>query len=295
MTAEGRKKLFVVGTGLIGASIASAARKSNEWEVGGFDENSQHLETALSENMIDRAFSDMLEGTIWSDLVVLALPIKHIAHWVCQLDSLTKEKNSQIVLTDTGSVKHSIIDSIEETLGEVPRYFVPGHPMAGLELSGPANAKSDLFVNKSTILTPKDSTCPNAIQLVKSLWESLGSRVIILDDALHDRRVALVSHFPHVMAYCFAETLENMSGNIPLEDILAIAGPSLKDATRTVASNPDMWHDIFLENKEEILQVLGVYAENLLKFKSFLEEGEVDELKSMLAHMQQVRKHMFAN
>lgn len=253
------RNLTVIGVGLIGGSLIRALRRGGHVDnVIGCGRTHQSLDTALSLGVIDSATDDVAKAVREADVVVVATPLETNANIFARMrDALTE----QAVITDVGSVKGSVIQAAREMLtpGQFAR-FVPGHPVAGTEKSGVEASFAELFDAHRVILTPVLDTDSDALQRVQAMWRAAGAEVLELPARQHDAILAATSHLPHMLAYALVECLAGMNEH---EDIFRFAAGGFADFSRIASSNPRMWHDICFANREELLNVLERFQQQL--------------------------------
>lgn len=267
------KKVAIIGLGLIGGSLAWALKKSGRiQEVFGVDLDDSAVAYAAQEGMIDGGSKELIEGVRGADVIVVATYVGVIPKVVKSVASLASEGT---VITDVGSVKGKIVREVEEFLS--PNLsFIGGHPIAGTERSGIRAADFRLFQGKRCILTPTLNTDPEALSKVKKLWEAAGAHVFTLDPETHDRIFGFVSHLPHVVAYALVNSVASVKEPA---DILDFAGGGLKDYTRIGSSSPEMWSDIFLGNRENVLKAIGEFRKVLEKIEKMIEKDDIGGLR----------------
>ena len=191
-------QIGILGLGLIGGSIAKALNCSSiEVVLGGFDVNPENAKFALENKIINYLIQDITEETMDLDIVIVAVPVSELRNIFIKLNEIEKK----IVITDVCSVKEPVIRIAKELLSDKIAYFVPGHPISGMELSGPQNSTSNLFKNSTVILTPANDTRKDAVEQVLRIWKSIGATPVVVDPLSHDRLLAATSHVPHVLAY----------------------------------------------------------------------------------------------
>lgn len=293
-------RVTIIGVGLIGGSLASVLRgKSLAGEIYGIGRSEENLQKAKRLGLIDHYFcepSGILTGPplvkgdgrgIYSDsvrdsdLVILSSPVGSFRKIVKEIGTSLKKG---AIVTDVGSVKGDMVREIEETLPEGVS-FVGGHPIAGKETSGVEAASGELFKGSKCILTPTDRTDKNTLEIVKSMWEEAGSDVILMDPSLHDKVFAAVSHLPHVIAYALVNTVARMDfGEI---DTLSLSVRSFRDLTRIASSSPEMWRDICLYNRVNLLDSINSFEKVLKILKGYLEKGEG---KGLLREFEEARR-----
>ncbi len=266
-------RLALIGLGLIGSSIAHAAKRGNlVGEIVGYARSPKTRETALEIGFIDRACDTAAEAVKDADLVILCTPVGTI-------EAITKEIAHSLkqgaILSDVGSVKASVI---AQALPHLPKgvHLVPAHPVAGTEKSGPTSGFATLFDNRWCILTPIPGGDPDALKTVEEFWKALGSNVDTMPPEHHDRVLAVTSHIPHLIAYTICGTasdLETVTGS----EVIKYSAAGFRDFTRIAASDPTMWRDVFLHNKDATLEVLGRLTEDIFALQRAIrkEDGEM--------------------
>jgi prephenate dehydrogenase len=274
-------RLAVVGTGLIGASAALAARRAGVADVVGWDEDPAVLEQAGARGAIDPApsIANALEG---ADLALVAVPVAELPTVV---RAVLESAPAGCTVSDVGSTKGSVCDAV----GADPR-FVGGHPICGAEARGPGSASADLFEGATWFLTPLAATEPARYRTAHSFAVSLGARPVAIDPAAHDRLVAVTSHLPHALA----NVLLNQAGSARVEghDPLTAAGGSLRDMTRIAGANPRIWVDIFLENRDELRTALGEHRRRVEQLESALDAGDAGFLARWIGEAGGNRRRM---
>jgi 3-phosphoshikimate 1-carboxyvinyltransferase len=259
--------LTVIGTGLIGGSFALGARTRNLFQqFVGVEPNTEHADAAVRLGIVDEVVAEVPPD---SDAVLIAAPSDVVADWVVRL------ADHPGVIFDVGSVKGAILKSIDEQLGRIPPRFVPCHPIAGRELSGPAAADEDLFADRLVIQTPRQDTDAAALDQVVYWWRSLGARTQILDAQTHDEMYALTSHLPHLLAFAYLQRIES--------DHLDHAGGGFRDFSRIGGSDPRMWSAIFNLNKEALLQALGAFQSDLGAIREAIAGDDVAEVRRLIS------------
>ncbi len=280
-------RVAVVGLGLIGGSLALAGRARGLFgHVVGVGRNRANLDVGLERGAIDEAASDIAAAVDGADLVVLAVPVGSMGETA---RGLAPALGASTIVTDVGSVKARLVAEVEQALGGRGR-FVGGHPIAGTERSGMAAAFGELFEGRCCVLTPTDATDAAALDAVRALWEGVGMRVVELDAARHDQVLAMVSHLPHVIAYALAGEVaaREASG----EELVPFSAGGLRDFTRVAASDPDLWRDICLMNREEVARAIAAYRARLALFETLIAEGRSAELGTELARARTLRTRL---
>ncbi len=275
-------RLAVVGTGLIGASAALAARRAGEADVvAGWDEDPEILEAAAERDAVEPAAS-LADALRDADLVLVAVPVAELSGVVRNaLDAAPPE----CTVTDVGSTKGAVCAAV----GDDPR-FVGGHPICGAEARGPGSASADLFEGATWFLTPLAATEPERYRAAHAFAVALGARPVAIDPAAHDRLVAVTSHLPHALA----NVVLNQAGSARVEghDPLAAAGGSLRDMTRIAGANPRIWVDIFLENRKELQTALGEHRRRVEQLESALASGDAGFLARWIGEASGNRRRM---
>ena len=278
------KKLAVFGVGLIGGSLAMALRKSNACEkIVGCSRSAKHLERALELGVIDEFTLDPAEAVTDADMILLAVPLGAMQPL---LEKIAGHLAPGAVVTDAGSSKASVVAAAEKAFGEVPEYFVPGHPIAGREKSGVEAALADLFVDHKVILTPLANTSSNAVERVTRMWEAAGAKVQTLGVEQHDKVLAATSHLPHVVAYSLVETVSKTDC---VDQIFEYAAGGFRDSSRVASSDPVMWRDVCIENREAILDSVAEFQSNLAELRTLIENSDADALLELFTHAKKVR------
>jgi prephenate dehydrogenase len=278
-------RLSIVGVGLLGGSLALAARAGGmAREIVGVGRSRQRLEGPLRAGMLDRIETDVAAGVDGADCVVLAAPVLTNEQL---LEAVWSAVPAGALLTDVGSTKRGIVTVAERLAGRRPLAFVGSHPMAGSEKSGWEVARVDLFRGATVIVTPTDATEPSAVKSVTALWEALGARVSALDPETHDRTVAAISHLPHVAAWALVDAVERFEPGA-----FAFAARGFKDTTRIAASDPSMWRDILVDNAPAIRASLEAFRAALDDLERRLVEGDAAGLEAWLTRIKAARENL---
>ena len=276
-------RLVVVGVGLLGGSVALAARASGvAREIVGVGRDRQRLEGPLRAGLVDRIATDVAAGVDGADCVVLAATVLANERL---LESIWARVPAGALLTDVGSTKRRIVTAAERLAAGRPLAFLGSHPMAGSEKSGWQVARADLFRGATVIVTPTDATEPRAIKGVSALWEALGARVSALDPETHDRTVAAISHLPHVAAWALVDAVGRFEPGA-----LAFAARGFKDMTRIAASDPPMWRDVLLDNADAIRASLGAFRAALDELERLLAADDAAGIEALLARLKSTRE-----
>ena len=282
------KKIAIIGLGLIGGSIGLAAKRfSNKIHLQGFAKSDLTVKTALSRGLVSEAYLDLSQINRDIDLVILATPLSSFASIVKEISPYLKDG---CVITDTGSAKSKVIIEIEDILPE-SIHFVPGHPIAGTEMSGPEAGFADLFDNRWCVLTPSKRTNLDKLNDVKAFWENLGAMVEIMDPEYHDKVLAITSHIPHLIAYNIVGTANDLA-NVNKKEVVKYSAGGFRDFTRIAASDPIMWRDIFINNSDAVLEMLDYFSNDLDKLKSAIEDNDYEYLENFFKKTRNVRKNI---
>ncbi len=277
-------RLAIIGVGLIGGSLALALRRQGMvGEVVGIGRGEANLRRGVELGVIDRYSLDPCEGVRGADLIFIATPVCTIAGIIARIAPFL---SPGAIVTDGGSVKEEIV-AASEPLMPSGTFFVGGHPIAGTEHSGVEAAFADLYENRRCILTPTPQTDPTALALVSRIWEAAGSQVVLMDVHKHDRVLAAISHLPHMVAY----SLVNAVGGYDRfdESILRYSAGGFRDFTRIASSDPVMWRDIALMNREALLEMMDFFADSLSHLRRLVAAGESDGLERFFADSKELR------
>lgn len=278
-------RLTVVGLGLIGGSVARAARaRGIADELVAVGRNAAALRQARAAAVVDRCTEDLADGVRDAELVVLCAPVGALPGLV---RATWPHLRSEAILTDVGSVKREVVSAAEACPRRGGVAFVGGHPMAGSERSGFVASTADLFEGRLVLLTQTEATPESAIARVAAFWEALGSHVRVLSVDAHDRGVALISHLPHLAAYGLVSTVNGADG-----DALALAGKGFGDTTRIAASAEALWTDIFRGNRGPLLEALARYREILGHWEALIREEDWGALEAELARARELREKL---
>lgn len=270
------KKLVIFGVGLIGGSVALALKKTKtQATIVGVGRSAESLQTALDLGVIDVDTSDVAAAIKDADLVLIAAPV---AQTPAILNAIKPHLNASTVITDAGSTKGDVLQCAKDILGEQFNQFVGGHPIAGAEKSGVSAATADLYLNKNVVLTPTAETDPEAIALVKTLWQACGANVSEMTAATHDGIFAAVSHLPHLLAFALVDDIASRTN---AEQLFGFAASGFRDFTRIAGSHPEMWRDISLANRTALLNELDAYQQELSKLQQLLKAQDGAGLEAL--------------
>jgi len=268
----------IIGVGLIGGSLARVLKSKNlAGEITGAGRSRETLDLALKLGVVDKINQESGGAVQNADLVVVASPVGAFLKIVQEISSHLKEG---AIVTDVGSVKGDLVKKIEKL---IPRgvHFVPGHPIAGKEKHGVAEASAQLFVDTKCILTPTEKTNRQSLEAVKSLWLTAGATVVMMDADAHDHIFAAVSHLPHAAAYAMVNTVAEFTAGE--ENYINFSGAGFRDFTRIAASSPEMWRDICLLNGKNILEMIEQYQFALARIKKAIKHGNGEKLEQLFS------------
>lgn len=268
-------KLCILGLGLIGGSLAASARERGlAKEIVAWGRRDTTLKRGVELGYIDSFSLDLGEAIAGADVVVIGTPTL-IAEKVLEQLHACLGDGQPPVITDVASVKGNLVAKAQALWGEVPAEFVPGHPIAGSHESGVDAANASLFIDHRVILTPLPETSKAAVDKVAALWTGTGAEVVSMGVEEHDRILAATSHLPHVLAYTLVDALANAKTS---DDIFRFAAGGFRDFTRIASSDPTMWHDISLANREALLGVIDEFTGNLAKLRAAIESGNSEAI-----------------
>jgi cyclohexadieny/prephenate dehydrogenase len=281
-------RLAVIGCGLIGGSIARAARASGAAKTVVVNDASPEVRKRVRE--IGASFADEVAETGAdaakdADLIVVAVPVGACGAVAKEIAQSLKDG---AILSDVGSVKGSVARDMGPF---VPKgvHFIPAHPVAGTENSGPDAGFAELFVNRWCILTPVEGTQPEAVEKLQAFWEKIGANVATMTPDHHDLVLAITSHLPHLIAYTIVGTADEL-GDVTESEVLKFSAGGFRDFTRIAASDPTMWRDVFLHNKEAVLEMLGTFNEDLSKLTRAIRRGDGEALFEHFARTRAIRR-----
>jgi prephenate dehydrogenase len=277
----------IIGVGLIGGSVGMILRgKGLASTVVGVGRRVENLKTAVNVGAIDRYVVDPKEAVKDADLVILATPVdtyeRHLNDWASCLRPGT-------IVTDVGSVKGDLVVQSERRM-PAGVHFVGAHPIAGKEKTGAAAGSEDLFTGRRCIMTPTRQTDPQALEQVQSLWQAAGAVVLTMDPYLHDKILGAVSHLPHVAAFALMNALVDIRTQVPGLDLAGHSGGGLRDTTRIAASSPEMWRDIFLWNRDNVVAWIRAYERSLGELRQLIQTGDAAGVEKMLERAKEERE-----
>ena len=283
------KRVAVIGVGLIGGSFAMALRRAGGvTSIVGVDRDAQALERAAALGVIDTAASSASEATKGADLVMVAVPVRAIG---AVLHDVGLALDPGAIVTDAGSTKGDVARIARAELRALFPRFVPGHPIAGREVSGIDAATADLFKGARVVLTPEEDTASDALDVVRGCWEAAGGRVALLSALDHDRIFAAVSHLPHMLSFALVSEFTSRAN---AAELFSFAAGGFRDFTRIAAASPEMWRDIALQNREALLDEVDRFGARLAVFRELIDKGDGPGLQRLMAEARASRQGLGA-
>jgi cyclohexadieny/prephenate dehydrogenase len=286
MTPPIYDRVALIGLGLIASSMAHAMKQFGlVGEIVGYAKTEETRRVALEIGICDRVFGTAAEAVQGADLVVLAVPVGAMAEIAAEIGPHLAQG---ACVTDVGSVKQAVIAAVGPNIPEGVA-FVPAHPLAGTEHSGPRSGFATLFQNRWCLLTPTEQSTPTSIQRLRRLWEAMGSNVDEMDAPHHDLVLAVVSHTPHLIAYTMVGVADHLR-RVSNSEVIKYSASGFRDFTRIAASDPTMWRDVFLTNKEATLDILGRFTEELFVLQRAIRMGDGDQLHAYFTRTRAIRR-----
>jgi prephenate dehydrogenase len=279
--------VVIIGVGLIGGSLGRALQERNmAARITGVARSRETLDLALQLGVIDEAEQDPAQAVRDADLVLIATPVSVIGEL---LQSIKAQLPEHCIITDAGSVKGSVVTAAREVLGEGVKKFVPGHPIAGTENSGVAASFAELFIDHKVILTPLAENADADVRLVQDMWQACGANVTCMSVAEHDAILAATSHLPHLLAFSLVDFLAQQDSH---EEIFANTAGGFRDFTRIAASNPVMWRDICLANRDQLVPLLESMEGQLEKYRTLLLDANASQLEQAFSRAKKARDQL---
>ena len=283
-------RLCIIGVGLIGGSLAQALREAGFCQqIVGAGRNAANLQKAVELGVIDRYETDLAQAVKGADMVFVAVPLGAMQSVFSAIKGRLAEN---AVLTDAGSAKGSVLDDVQQVFGEVPGFFVPGHPIAGTEQSGVEASFAGLYRNRRVILTPVGSTDTAAAGRVRAMWEATGAEVVDMDPVHHDAILAATSHLPHLLAFTLVDSLARMSDQ---QEVFEYAAGGFRDFTRIASSDPVMWRDICLANHDAIQLLIEHFISDLEGVKQAVMSQDGERLLEIFSNAKDARDRFTEN
>lgn len=284
MTQKLINKLCIIGVGLIGGSLARALKKAAVvGEVIGVGRDVAHLEKAKKLGVIDHFETDISLAVKGCDMVVVAVPLGAMQS---VFEKIAPVITSDMIITDVGSAKESVVKAAQAAFTVIPETLVPGHPIAGTEKSGVEASFPELYENRRIIITPLETSSSNAISKVRGMWQACGADVIETTIKHHDEVLAATSHLPHMLAFSLVDTLAKMDAK---SEIFDFAAGGFRDFTRIASSDPDMWRDICLANGDALVTMIKKFSDDLQLLSKAIENNDSTYLKEMFSRAKKAR------
>jgi len=279
-------RVALIGLGLIASSMFWAMkRKGLAGEVTGYARSQATRDTARRIGLCDRVCDTVLEAVEGADLVVLCVPVGAMGSVAAEIAGALKPGAT---VTDVGSVKRDVIENVGPVLPDNV-HFIPAHPLAGTEHSGPESGFAELFDNKWCLLVPIEGTDPAAIATLRAFWEAMGANVDEMDADHHDLVLAVTSHAPHLIAYTMVGVADDLR-RVTDSEVIKYSAAGFRDFTRIAASDPTMWRDVFLTNKDATLEILGRFTEELFSLQRAIRTGDGDHLHDYFTRTRAIRR-----
>ncbi|MDE2332172.1 MAG: prephenate/arogenate dehydrogenase family protein [Bradyrhizobium sp.] len=280
------KKVALIGFGLIGGSIARAARAQGlAGEIVTTARSAKTRARVAELGIVDRVAETNAEAVRDADLVILCIPVGACGPVAREIAPHLK---AGAIVSDVGSVKGAVVRDMAPHL-PASAHFVPAHPVAGTEHSGPDSGFAELFINRWCILTPPQGTDPSAVDRLRAFWARLGARVEIMTPDHHDMVLAITSHLPHLIAYTIVGTADEL-GQVTSSEVINFSAGGFRAFTRIAASDPTMWRDVFLANKDAVLEMLGTFNEDLSKLTRAIRRGDGEALFEHFTRTRAIRR-----
>ena len=280
------KKIAIIGLGLIGSSIAHAVRRGNVAQaIAGHDASADVRARAQVLGFCDSLHADAAAAVRDADVVILCTPVgayKEIA------EQIAPHLKAGAILSDVGSVKSAVVRDVGPFVPKTV-HFIPAHPIAGTEFSGPEAGFASLFDGRWTILTPVRGSEPAAVERLKNFWAALGSQVDVMNPRHHDLVLAITSHLPHLIAYNIVGTAHDLE-KVTQGEVIKYSASGFRDFTRIAASDPTMWRDVFLNNRDAVLEVLGRFNEDLSQLQRAVRNGDGETLFDWFTRTRAIRR-----
>lgn len=284
------QRVALIGIGLIGSSLAHVMRrKTLAGVITGYARSEATRSKALELGLVDSIYPTAAEAVKDADLVILCSPVGTYGALAQEIAPALKPG---AILTDVGSVKGAVV---RDVLPHLPAgiHFIPGHPIAGTEQSGPESGFAELFINRWCIITPLPDADPKAVEHLAQFWRSCGSNVELMTPEHHDLVLAITSHLPHLIAYNIVSTAADLE-EVTSSEVIKYSAGGFRDFTRIAASDPTMWRDVFLNNKDAVLEMLGRFSEDLSALQRAIRWGDGDTLFDVFTRSRQIRRSIIA-
>ena len=280
------EQLGLIGCGLMGGSFALALKRAGLVQrVVGYSKSPSTTDRARQLGVIDVEAPSALLAVAGADIVLLAIPVSATE---ATLKAIKHLVTPQMLVMDVGSTKADVVQAAERALRDKVGSFVPAHPITGREVSGVEHAEAELYSGRQVILTPTERTFTVQLQRAQDVWTALGCRVTSMSPEAHDNAFAAVSHLPHLLAFAMVNSI---TGQEHADTFLSLAGPGFRDFTRIAASDPKMWRDIFLSNREELLAQSSLFQQTLQRLEQAMRSNNAQTIEDMLTLASETRAH----
>jgi len=280
------ERVSLIGLGLIASSMAHAMRRAGlAGEIVGTARSAETRDITRELGFCDRVVDTVTEAVEGADLVVLAVPIGAMSEVAREIGPHLAKG---VTVTDVGSVKRAVLDAVSPHIPDNVE-FIPGHPLAGTEHSGPRSGFAELFENRFCILVPSENADVDAVDRLTAFWEGMGANVETMDVDHHDLVLAVTSHTPHLIAYTMVGVADDLR-RVTDSEVIKYSAAGFRDFTRIAASDPTMWRDVFLNNKEATLEVLGRFTEELFALQRAIRTGDGEHLFDYFSHTRAIRR-----
>ena len=280
------QRVALIGLGLIAGSMAHAMRRGGlVGEIVGTSRSAETRKVAAQINLVDRVTDTAAEAVKDADLIVLAVPVGAMGAVAAEIGPHLKPGAT---VTDVGSVKKAVIEAVQPHIPDGV-HFIPGHPLAGTEHSGPTSGFAELFDNRWCLIVPVEGTDETATERLVDLWKGMGSNVDVMDADHHDLVLAVTSHTPHLIAYTMVGVADDLR-RVTDSEVIKYSAAGFRDFTRIAASDPTMWRDVFLTNKEATLEILGRFTEELFALQRAIRTGNGELLHDYFTHTRAIRR-----
>ena len=286
MNNKSYNSVLIIGMGLIGSSIARVIKQKKISEkVFAIDNDKTTINLTKDLNIVDEIFENLQNFSEQVDLIFICTPLSSYKNIFQELNIFIQ---TPTLITDVGSTKVSVINDFKSEIDNDKISFLPAHPIAGLEKSGPQYGFAELFDNRYCIVTPINSN-DNFIELISSIWKSFGMTVEIMEAERHDRVLAMTSHIPQLIAYSVVGTATELETQMK-DEVIKYSAAGFRDFTRLAGSDPVMWRDVYDKNKEAVLEMLGRFSEDLLTFQKAIRNNDLNFLENKFSKSKQIRK-----
>ncbi|MEE4152801.1 MAG: prephenate/arogenate dehydrogenase family protein [Erythrobacter sp.] len=281
------QRIAIIGLGLLGGSIGLAVRqKAPHLKTIGYDANPHVRLAAQARELVDEVASTPAKAVERADLIILCVPVGAMRNAALALADAVPRK---AIVSDVGSSKASVLAALREALPG--RMVIPAHPVAGTEQSGPEAGFATLFDGRWCILTPPEDANPSAVEALGGFWSALGAKVEIMDPAHHDLVLAVTSHIPHLIAYTIVGTASDLE-EVTRGEVIKYSAGGFRDFTRIAASDPVMWRDVFLTNRDAVLEMLGRFTEDLTALQRAIRSGDGETLHDLFSRTRAIRREV---